>query len=136
MSARLSIGTCQKACARALSDFLQTPSKRVLRRAIQEKRLSRLDGTIALDWNGATKAQRMSARNLFSTDCWKHFGVASNAIEPGDRIALISGFPRPVVLRPVGEARKLIGPAQAPGMMKGELWRRFRGDDLEQFEIV
>lgn len=80
------------------------------------------------------KAQRMSARFPFFTQS-RLFGVAPAAIKEGDQVALISGFPRPMIIRPDGIYWKLIGPAQIPGLMRGEKWPA-TGQDLNTFECI
>lgn len=56
-----------------------------------------------------------------------HFGAAPESIEVGDRIALVLGLGRPIIIRHRDSSLCMVGTAQITGMMRGELWK---SDDL------
>lgn len=69
---------------------------------------------------------------FFKTDSGV-FGAGAHAIAAGDKIALISGFGIPMVIRPVlGDHYRLITPAYICGAMQGEAWP----SDLSSLKII
>lgn len=64
------------------------------------------------------------------------FGVSRrNGLQNGDKIALISGFDKPFILRQVESGYILVGSSVISGLMEGELW----SDDqsaLEGIDII
>jgi hypothetical protein len=50
------------------------------------------------------------------------FGMACDAIKPGDNLALVSGVRMPLVLRITSETSKLVSPAVIPRLMTGRGW--------------
>jgi hypothetical protein len=53
------------------------------------------------------------------------FGVAATGASEGDVITLISGVSMPMVLRQDRNVFRVVGPAFLPGMMDGEIWKKF-----------
>lgn len=55
------------------------------------------------------------------------FGMACEAVKPGDNVALICGVQIPLILRIASETSKLVSPAIIPRLMIGRGW----GDSLK-----
>ncbi|KAI8631995.1 HET-domain-containing protein [Xylariaceae sp. FL1651] len=51
-----------------------------------------------------------------------YIGLASRLLAPGDELALIQGVRVPVVLRPLGQNKRLVCESYVHGIMNGELW--------------
>jgi hypothetical protein len=69
-------------------------------------------------------------QTLFRTRS-RRLGMAPYSIQNGDRIALFSGMPYPMVVRPHGQRWRLITTAYVHGVMYGEAW-----DEKELEDIV
>jgi hypothetical protein len=57
--------------------------------------------------------------------------MAPHSIQVGDHIALFSGMPCPMVVRPHGQYHRLITPAYVHGIMYGEAW-----DEKDHQDII
>jgi hypothetical protein len=65
-------------------------------------------------------AYHMGGCSLFTTDT-NYIGRAAHNVQEGDVAAVIFGCPRPAILRPFGDAYKLVTFAWIHGVMNGEL---------------
>ena len=54
---------------------------------------------------------------------FESWGVCTNDVAVGDRVALVSGVPVPLVIRPYHHSAHLISPAILAGVMEGQAWQ-------------
>ncbi|KAI1266844.1 heterokaryon incompatibility protein-domain-containing protein [Xylariaceae sp. FL1019] len=64
-----------------------------------------------------------------------YLGIAFHTCQEGDRLALLAGSDVPFLLRPRGNAFRVVAPAYVHGMMQGELWPE-NEDGLEDITLV
>lgn len=61
-----------------------------------------------------------------------HFGRAHYSCQEGDSVYLLAGCEMPLILRPHGDAFRVVAPAHVLGAMEGELW----SDDESALETI
>ncbi|KAI0381929.1 heterokaryon incompatibility protein-domain-containing protein [Hypomontagnella monticulosa] len=102
--------------------------------------------TLALDmsvlnlsyWLEILNSLARNERLLFQTliPGRKSVGTCPKNAKVGDLIALASGLPLPLVLRPEGDSYRFIGFAEVDGLMKGEMWTGLNDDDLMDLVLI
>jgi hypothetical protein len=68
-----------------------------------------------------TIRESLRGKALFLTDT-QHMGIAGEAIQEGDIVALLSGLEMPIILRPNHGGYSVVTCAYIHGVMKGEKW--------------
>ncbi|KAI1185657.1 heterokaryon incompatibility protein-domain-containing protein [Nemania serpens] len=68
-----------------------------------------------------TIRESLRGKALFLTDT-RHMGIAGEAIQEGDAVALLSGLEMPMILRPTNGGYSVITWAYVHGIMEGEEW--------------
>lgn len=64
-----------------------------------------------------------------------YMGMAYHTCQEGDQVYLLAGSDWPFILRPKGDAFRIVAPASIHGVMKGELWPEDESE-LDQITLV
>ncbi|RYP83369.1 hypothetical protein DL769_001393 [Monosporascus sp. CRB-8-3] len=64
-----------------------------------------------------------------------YLGLAYHNCQAGDRVVLLAGLDCPVLLRPEGDAFRIVAPAHIHGAMHGEMWPEDESE-LQQITLV
>lgn len=129
---------------KALRDYcgsgnpILTRSKITLRNESNEWLLDYLDYPSLLYWIAILNRLAQNERLLFETLIPGQTTVGScpAKVQLGDLIALASGVPLPLVLRPEESSYRFIGFAEVDGLMKGELWAKITEEDLVDIVLI
>ncbi|KAI0894998.1 heterokaryon incompatibility protein-domain-containing protein [Annulohypoxylon nitens] len=89
-------------------------------------------------WLGILNPLAQNERLLFETSIPSRTTVGScpAKAQVGDLIALASGVPLPLVLRPEESSYRLVGFAEVDGLMEGELWANIAYEDLIDIILI
>ncbi|KAI1461608.1 heterokaryon incompatibility protein-domain-containing protein [Annulohypoxylon moriforme] len=89
-------------------------------------------------WLGILNPLAQNGRLLFKASIPGHDTVGScpKEAQVGDFIALTSGVPLPLVLRPEASSYRLIGFAEVDGLMGGEIWTKTTDEDLVDIILI
>ncbi|KAI1246483.1 hypothetical protein MGN70_013383 [Eutypa lata] len=64
-----------------------------------------------------------------------YMGMAYHTYQEGDQVYLLAGSDWPFILRPKGDAFRIVAPASIHGVMEGELWPEDESE-LDQITLV
>ncbi|KAI1384762.1 heterokaryon incompatibility protein-domain-containing protein [Hypoxylon trugodes] len=89
-------------------------------------------------WLGILNPLAQTERLLFKTSIFGRTAVGSCPMKAqvGDLIALASGVPLPLVLRPEETSYRFVGFAEVDGLMEGEFWIGVTDEDLVDIVII